>query len=425
MMYFPLQETPLARDDFMPLTKEELGRRIRAAREGCSLTQEQLASAAGLNRLAVGQIEAATRSVSSIELERIAYALGRDIKSFFGDDFSNRDALAALLRSDSALVEQTDLLPALRECLALSRELTNLERLLGIGRTQTLTAVYEFPSPNSRWQAIQQGEEVAAQERLRLGLGASPVTELGEVLESQGVRTGETALPDNISGLTATDPAIGAFVVINADHAELRRRFSLAHEYAHVLMDRDRSGGISRDENRADLPEVRANAFAAALLLPHDGVLHFVRALGKGGASRAHAAVFDEAEALQVEQRAAPGSHEIQLYDVALLAHHFGTSRLAALYRLRNLRLIDESELQQLKAKESSGAGKALADVLGAPERSREKGSREDLRRRLLGLALEAYRREEITRSKLTELAAQVGMSRDDVRAALDLANLD
>jgi Zn-dependent peptidase ImmA (M78 family)/transcriptional regulator with XRE-family HTH domain len=409
----------------MPLTKEELGQRIRAAREACGLTQEQLGEPAGLSRLAIGQIESGTRTVSSIELDRIAYAVGRDIKSFFAETFEERDALAALFRSDSALAEQTELLRALRDSLTVGREMTNLEHLLGIDRAQLLTAAYELPVPNSRWDAIQQGQKIATEERQRLGLGSSPVTELGELLETQGVRTAIVRLPDNISGLTLSDKTLGAFIVINAGHSELRRRFSLAHEYAHVLLDRDRSGAISRAENRADLFEVRANAFAAEFLMPMEGVAQFIQALGKGAASRAQIAVFDEAEAIQVEQRATPGSQEIQLYDVALLAHHFAASRISALYRLKNLRLIDEREFQSLKTKEDAGAGKAIADFLAAPERSREDSARDDFRRRFLGLALEAYRREEITRSKLSELAAMVGMRRDEVRAALTSANLD
>ena len=56
----------------MPLTREELGRRIRSARESCGLTQEQLGEAVALSRVAISQIEAGSRSVSSIELDRIA-----------------------------------------------------------------------------------------------------------------------------------------------------------------------------------------------------------------------------------------------------------------------------------------------------------------------------------------------------------------
>jgi Zn-dependent peptidase ImmA (M78 family)/DNA-binding XRE family transcriptional regulator len=409
----------------MGLTKEELGRRIRSAREICGLTQEQLGEFVGLHRVAVGQIEAGTRSVSSLELDQIAHAVGRDIKSFFAQAFVERDALSALFRSDAQLAEQADLLKALRESLALGHELTNLERLLGIDRVQLLTASYELPVPKSRWDAIQQGQKVAVEERQRLGLGLAPIADLNDLLEAQGVRTADAALPDDISGLMLVDQTIGVFVVINANHAAVRRRFSVAHEYGHVLLDRERVGAISRAENRSDLLEVRANAFAAEFLMPAKGAQQFVIAFGKGGASRAQIAVFDEAEAVQVEQRATPGSQDIQLYDVALLAHHFGTSRISALYRLRNLRLIDEGEFQRLKGDEDRGAGHTIATFLSAPEAPQEDPSREDFRRRFLALALEAYRREEITRGKLTELAAMVRHGRSELSAALASASLD
>jgi Zn-dependent peptidase ImmA (M78 family)/transcriptional regulator with XRE-family HTH domain len=409
----------------MELTREQLGQRIRAARESCGLTQEQLAEPARLSRVAIGQIEAGARSVSSLELDRIAHAVGRDIKSFFAAAFVERDALSALFRSDAELAEQSELHKALQDSLAVGREMTNLERFLGIDRAQLLTASYNLPAPQSKWDAIQQGQKVAIEERQRLGLGMAPVGDLCDLLESQGVRTGTVSLPGNISGLTLVDDGIGVFVVVNADHPPVRQRFSWAHEYAHVLLDRDRSGAISRAENRTDLLEVRANAFAAELLMPGDGTLQFVQSLGKGAASRAQVSIFDGDVAVQVEQRSAPGSQDIQLYDVTLLAHHFGASRISALYRLKNLRLIDEPEFQRLKAEEDGGAGQTIADFLSVPEHKPLESARDDFRRRFLGLALEAYRRDDITRSKLGELASMVDMNPNDVRSVLSSVGLD
>ncbi len=408
----------------MELTRAQLGQRIRAARESCGLTQEQLAAPAGLSRVAIGQIEAGARSVSSLELDRIAHTVGRDIRSFFAAAFVERDALSALFRSDAELAKQGELQKALQDSLAVGREMTNLERLLGIDRAQLLTASYDLPLPQSKWDAIQQGQKVATEERQRLGLATAPAGDLCDLLESQGVRTGTVSLPGNISGLTLIDDGIGVFIVVNASHPPVRQRFSWAHEYAHVLVDRDRSGAISRAENRAELLEVRANAFAAEFLMPSDAALQFVHTLGKGAASRTQVSIFDGDVAVQVEQRSAPGSQDIQLYDVALLAHHFGASRISALYRLKNLRLIDEPEFQRLKAEEDCGAGQTIADFLAAPEATLAEPARDDFRRRFLGLALEAYRRDEITRSKLDELASMVDMKPNDVRSMLTSVGL-
>ncbi|QSR84679.1 ImmA/IrrE family metallo-endopeptidase [Methylacidimicrobium sp. B4] len=405
----------------MEMTKEELGRRIRSARESCGLTQEQLGESVGLSRVALGQIESGARSVSSLELDRLARALGRDIKSFFATAFAERDALSALFRLDAELAQQVDLRKALQDSMALGRELTNLERLLEIDRVRLITPAYKLRSAKSRWDAIGQGQKVATEERRRLKLGLAPIGALSELLESQGVRTSTVALPENISGLTLIDSTIGLFVAINANHAPVRQRFSLAHEYGHVLMDRDRALAISRVENHSDLLEVRANAFAAEFLMSAEGVAQFILELGKGVTSRAQMAVFDEAEVVQVEQRATPGSQAIQLHDVVLLAHHFRVSRISVLYRLMNLRLIDEREFQRLKAEEDRGDGRKIARFLAAPEVPTE--DRSHLRRRFLALAREAYRREEITRRKFAELASMVGLGPQEMEEFIASAN--
>ncbi len=408
----------------MPVTQQELGRRIRAAREACRLTQEQVAERLRVSRPTVAQIEAGKRSVSSLELDRLAHLFGRDIREFVAESFAEEDSLAALFRAQSDVLGHPAVLDALRDCVALGREITNLERLLGIDRATAAIAAYPTPAPANRWQAIRQGEWLAGEERRRLGLGEAALPDLAERLETQGIRTGVVDLPEDVSGLTLNDRRVGLFVVANRDHHVLRRRFSFAHEYAHVLTDRDRFGLVSRASDRDNLVEVRANAFGANFLMPADGVRQFVAGLGKGLPSRVYADVFDEVESLDVEGRTAPGSQVVQLYDVAQLAHHFGVSRIAALYRLRNLRLISQAELGRLKGLEDGGRGKQIAGHLGLPEPDHAE-ARNRFQHRTLGLALEAYRREEISRGKLHELASMLGINTDSVDELIEDTGLD
>ena len=145
------------------------------------------------------------------------------------------------------------------------------------------------------------------------------------------------------------DTEAGPFVVANrADHL-LRRNFSFAHEYAHVLLDCDSTGRISRASERTDLIEVRANSFAANLLLPEAGIHEVLETLGKStqGPLLAETPVDDD-RAIGIEARGSTAIPRIQMHDVVLLAHHFGVSRQVVLYRLRNLRLISDRELQEL-----------------------------------------------------------------------------
>lgn len=407
----------------MTVTQEELGRRIRDAREACRMTQDDAAKHISVSRPTFVQIEAGKRSVSSLELDKLAYLFGRDIREFVANEFQQEDSLTALFRAQASVVGEPEVLDKLRECMALGGELTNLERLVGIDRDMSV-ASYPLPAPKARWEAVQQGQRLGEEERRRLGLGFAPLPDMTELLESQGVRTAMVELPNDVSGLTLSDRKVGLFVVANDVHHYLRRRFSFAHEYAHVVADRDRSGLISQASARDDLIEVRANAFAANFLMPEDGVRQFVAGLGKGKPSRLFAEVFDGEAALDVEGRSAPGTQTIQLYDVVLLAHHFGVSRISALYRLRNLRLLSETEFSHLKALDDEGKGKPLATALGLSEPDHAE-MRSEFKHRFLGLALESYRRDEISRSKLRELVAMVGLSIDDLDQLLDDAGLD
>lgn len=403
----------------MPVTQEEVGRRIRSAREACRLTQEQVAAHLALSRPTVAQIEAGNRSVSSLELDKLAHLFGRDIRDFVAESFDEADSLSALFRAQPDVLAEPAVADALRDCLALGREISSLERLIGVDGATATTAAYPLPIPITRWEAIQQGERLASEERRRLGLGDTALPDLTELLEMQGIRTGVVDLPMDVSGLTLNDARVGLFVVANRNHHIIRRRFSFAHEYAHVLADRDRFGLVSRSSERSNLIEVRANAFAANFLMPEDGVRQFVGSLGKGKPSRVYTDVFDEVESLDVEGRTPPRSQAVQLYDVVQLAHHFGVSRIATLYRFRNLRIISEADFGRLKELDESGRGKQLAEHLGLAEPDHA-GVRDRFQSRILGLALEAYRREEISRGKLGELASILGIDRRRVESLLE-----
>lgn len=408
----------------MLVSQQELGRRLRVAREASGMTQEAVAHRLGVSRSTVAQMELGNRAVTSLELDRLAALYGRDIRDFLAGEFLEHEALVALFRAHPDIVEQEQVADALRACVTLGREVTNLERLLGIDRDLGAVAVYPVSAPRSRWQAVQQGEQIVDQERMRLRLGVAPIANVAEVLEAQGIRTALVDLPEDVSGLTLSHSSVGLFVVANRHHHFLRRRFSYAHEYAHVLLDRDRLGTISRAADRNNLIEVRANAFAASLLMPDEGVRRFMTAIGKGGPSRFQAEVFDERAVVEVRARAAPESRAVQLYEVAELADHFGVSRLAALYRLRNLRLITDAELEDLKRQEDSGKGRQLATLLDLSEVDHE-SARNEFRHRFLNLALEALRRGEISRAKLAELAGMVDLGSDEVARLLRETGLE
>jgi Zn-dependent peptidase ImmA (M78 family)/transcriptional regulator with XRE-family HTH domain len=407
----------------MAIDQIELGRRIRQARESCGMTQDEVAEKLGVSRPIVVQIEQGKRPVSGLELQTLAYLFARDIREFLADEFAEDDVVHALFRSHEDVGED-GVKQALRDCIALGHELTNLEDLLGISRATVTVATYAHAFPRSRWEAIQIGEHVALEERRRLGLGSAPLGDVSSMIEAQGIRTGTVSMLDSVSGLTISHPKVGPFIVLNDRHSRERRRFSWCHEYAHVLLDKDAIGMVSRESERNDLREVRANSFAANFLLPEEGVRQFVASLGKGAASRIHADIFDEAGVVAIDSRTDPATQEIQLYDVVQLAHSYGVSVPSTLYRLRNLKLVSEPEFERLRTMDGDGRSKKIAAALGV-ETDDSLEQRGEFQRRFLALGLEALRREKISQAKFLELAERVGVAQWIAQDLLVNAGID
>jgi Zn-dependent peptidase ImmA (M78 family)/DNA-binding XRE family transcriptional regulator len=403
----------------MGVNQEELARRLREAREASKLTQEEVARHLGMSRPSIAQLEAGNRAVSSLELDRLSYLYGRDIRDFLAQDFRPEDSVVALFRANSATDEAV--LVAIRRCAVLAREIANLEEALGLDRSQPGVPSYAAAPPRTRWQAIEQGARAASEERRRLGLGDRPVGHVVGLLEDQGVRTATIDLPDDISGLTLMQPGLSLLVVANRRHHLIRRRFSWIHEYAHVVLDRSLRGTLSRLSDREALSEVRANSFAACFLMPEEGVRSFLAEMGKGQPGRVRLEVFDGDGVVPVEGRVEAGSQKLQLHDIVLLADHFGVSRTSVLYRLRNLQLLTQAEMGALLADEQAGRGRSRARLLGLPEPDHE-AARDEFRSRFLGLALEAFRREKISEGKLRELSNLVEASSGELDRFLDEA---
>jgi Zn-dependent peptidase ImmA (M78 family)/transcriptional regulator with XRE-family HTH domain len=405
----------------MSIDQAELGRRLKQARESCGLTQEDTAREMAIARATVAQIELGNRSVSGLELAKFSYLYARDIREFLASNFSAESLTSVLLRTEDGTGDGVKV--ALRDCIALGHQLRDLETLLGISRSTGSVASYPSVSLGSKWDAIQSGTQAALEERRRLGLGSAPLGDLPALLEAQGIRTGLIAMPAGVSGLMISDPSVGLFLVVNREHPSVRQRFSWCHEYAHLLLDRAQMGHVSRESERTDLLEVRANVFAANFLMPEDGVRQFVATLGKGSASRLHADVFDESGVVPIDSRTAGGSQDLQMYDVVKLSHHFEVSVLSALYRLLNLRLITDKQFEEMKQMDSDGMSKQLADLLGLAEVSADENISAFYRRYLV-LALEAYRREKISRRKLIEVASTLGVSAAEIGRVVESLGL-
>ena len=398
------------RGHLMPITQLELARRLRAARKACHITQAKAARVLGIPRSAVSQMETGQRGVSGLELHRLAQLYSRDVGGLLEDRFEESNPVAAMFRAHPELRASPAATASLRLCGEVHREVANLHELLELDRGISTIPEYTLQAPKSKWDAVQQGNAAAEKERRRLDLGIAPLPDLADLLGAQGISTVLVDMDDGISGLTLTSADGNVLVAANRTHPILRRRFSFAHEYAHVLLDRKLKAILSHTRDRSSLMEVRANAFAASFLMPADGVRSYVNALSKGLGSRTRADTFDEEAATRVEVRLPAETQNLEMHDVVRMAHHFGVSCAAMLYRLKGLGFVTEEERSSLAAQDSAGLAKALRGFFGLPEPA-DSDVEIRVHARFVAMAIEAFTRAKITQRKLDELGRLVQVS--------------
>ncbi|WP_419935143.1 helix-turn-helix domain-containing protein [Candidatus Palauibacter sp.] len=412
----------------------QLAERLRGAREACGMTQQQVADALGVPRTALSKLEGGTRAVSTLELTKLVDLYAFPTSYFLAsDDAPPEDVAQVLLRAIPEMTRDPEVGNALRFGAALYRQGASLRRLLG-RRAEPIVPDYSA-SMSSTSDAIRQGENIAAEERRRLGLGDVPISSMADLVGNQGIWVSGAHLPEDLSGVFVSHATIGLGMFLNRRHGAVRRRFACAHEYAHALFDRGRTVTASRRDNASERSETRANAFAAAFLMPVEGVARQLGRDGKGRPSR-HARTFldvanDVAAGAVVRERS--GSQRITYADVAELALHFKVGFRAAVWRLESLRHTSKAESSALLAQSEVAnryvrmldgnrptAGAASQPVRdSSPDSGRKARHDRALRSRLVRLAIEAFRQEVISRGRLLDIGRKLDIDEDEL---LDLA---
>jgi len=182
-----------------------------------------------------------------------------------------------------------------------------IEEILGIaGRSE------KEQLPSNRLDREEKGEILAQELRCKWKLGIDPIQDMTALLEGRGIKVLVLRLPKGISGLTCLvrplrRKAKMPVIVVNQDLSLERRRFTLAHEMAHRLID----GSSKIDQEKA------SNVFAGAFLVPKE---HLVQEIGGRRSALDHREILD-------------------------LKRIYGVSAASILVRMRQVGIIDESAL--------------------------------------------------------------------------------
>ncbi len=241
---------------------EVVGSRVRLFRERMGWDQLELAHRVGIEVEALSAIESGRFEPRLHTLVALAEALGLPLEVFL---YADDDPLEAHLKP----IETPENLPALQFWLQRCRYYLDVEAM--VGKRGISAPVYVLPSSLSSEEERERIEAIADEERQRLMLGIEPIYDLVSVVEESGLRVIGADLPeDDVDGAFLFVPEYdSAVALINRTKPPLRQRFTLAHEYGHLLLHRDRADIRDRDLFSASASEeCQANAFAAAFLMP-------------------------------------------------------------------------------------------------------------------------------------------------------------
>ena len=363
-----------------------LGRRLRLARERVGFTQAQAAGEIEVARTTLVAIESGKRQVRMGELRRLAESYGETVNALTRPESMHIDLLPRFRKAagkDSAGCQAAEVLSNLVKAEV------ELEGVLGATRVPS----YPPERPIMAGDVRAQAESDAADMRHRLGVGVAPIRDIVSLLEIDlGVRVFIRPIDSGVSGAFAYDHAVGACILLNANHPRERRAQTAAHELGHLVSCRSDAevmfdgAGRSREERYAD-------AFARAFLTPARTVMERFTALTQG-------------------------SETLTRRHVILLAHVFGVSREALVRRLEDLGQVKPGAWDWFEANggiTNEQARQVLNDLV--PDDPDRVGAKQPGTLRLNLLAAEAYRQELMSEGQLARL---LHLDRIELREILD-----
>jgi len=370
------------------LSDVELGERLRKARDNAKLKQAEVALRVDVARTTLVAIEQGVRRARFAEIRQLAKLYGVSLNTLLRRDAIHMD-LAPMFRKrvgkDDAGAEN-----AARLLSDLVQAEVELENLLGI----TSTRNYPPERPILPGDVRAQAEHDAMELRQWLGLGLSPVTDIVTLMEMElGVRVYIRRFDGRISGLFAYNDAVGACILLNANHPRERRKQTTAHELGHFISSR-RQVEVLEDEKTENSREERyAAAFAAAFLTPARAVM-------------------------QKFKEVTVGTAKLTRRHVIVLAHAFGVSREAMVRRLEDLHLTKEGTWDWFETYggiTDEQARQVLGDLGGHDPHKAEADRPTTLRLALL--AEEATRQELLSEG---QLARMLRLDRVELRKMFD-----
>lgn len=297
------------------LNMRNLGQELQMARTKRGLTQADAAQVLGVARTTITAIEKGERRIKADELIKLARAYGKKVNDFIRQrpqiEPFQVQFRGPYLRDEDENLEISKYIDQLEE---LSQDYLELEQITNSPLVKKYPNEYDI----SGLRVDLAAEDVANQERKRLGLGDGPIPILRDILEQDvGLRIFYLSIkPSKYSAMYLYDHELGGCIGVNLMHPEERRRWSLAHDYGHFLAHRYKpTMFVINSYQRVPQSEQFADRFAAYFLMPTSGLAMRFNDIRKT-------------------------KEKIVVADLCILAHFYGVSVEALTLRLEDLKLI-------------------------------------------------------------------------------------
>jgi len=233
-------------------------------------TQKELAAESGVAQAAISRVENGTRDVlSTEEIQSIARSLRFPVAFFYEQEPHYRVPLSlhgAAFRKRAAVSakDQSAVIALANHYVFQFRKLLDAVDLEPEYQLLQFEVVSDKSSVSDNADGVTTASEAALRVRASWQLGDGPITNLVRFVEATGVLVIEGDFEKaDIDGVTLRPTGMKPVIVLNHDRPADRKRFSLAHEYGHVVL----------HPFPYDAMEKEANEFAAELLMPRSGVL--------------------------------------------------------------------------------------------------------------------------------------------------------
>lgn len=253
----------------MPLELTSFASKLRRYREQFAVAVEQLSAATGIAADVIVALEAGGRRPTGDEVLILSDFFKCDYKFFVSNEqLAPIDQTEKLFRRFGHDLSSADRW-VIQEFLFLCENESFLSVELGC------RAAREFHF--SKVGTFFKGHGIAAAAELRrfLGYTATQIpVDVFDDFRAIGIHVFRRRFENaNISGMFLKHPTAGKCVLVNYSEDVYRQRFTAAHEAGHAILDDGEDFVVSFMKwEKGDLVETRANAFAAAYLVPPEYV---------------------------------------------------------------------------------------------------------------------------------------------------------